>query len=177
VITESTAWPGHDVTIRPAAANDAGVVHELLSELATHESSLASVRVSPDDWAALLTDPRVRVVLAWAGDRPVGYVSAVRQLHLWSGREILALDDLYVRPEGREHGVGRLLMTVLAEHAAADGLSVIRWEMEPQNQGAQRFYRRLGAVLREKVVATWTPSAHPCPADTQPRRAFADDRL
>jgi ribosomal protein S18 acetylase RimI-like enzyme len=152
--------PTGQVTIQPAAPADAVIVHELLSELAGHERSLASVQISVDDWPALLADPRVRVLLAWAGDHPVGYVSAVRRLHVWSGAEILALDDLYVRPEGRDHGVGRRLMTALAEDAAAEGLTMIRWEMEPENHGAQRFYRRLGAVLREKVIATWTAPAH-----------------
>jgi ribosomal protein S18 acetylase RimI-like enzyme len=89
----------------------------------------------------------------------------VRQLHLWSGGEILALDDLYVRPEGRDHGVGRRLMTALAQQAAADGLTLIRWEMEPENHRAQRFYRRLGATLREKVIATWTPPTSPSPTE------------
>jgi hypothetical protein len=56
-------------------------------------------------------------------------------------------------------------MTALAEHATADGLTVIRWAMEPENHGAHRFYRRLGATSREKVIATWTPAAHPGPAE------------
>ena len=147
----------HPVTVRRAEPHDAATVHELLTELADHERSGASVGVRVDDWAGLLTDPRVRVLLAWLGQHPIGYVSAVRQLHLWSGREILAVDDLYVRPQARGGGVGHSLMTALGEQAAADGLTVIRWEMEPENHGAQRFYRRLGATLRAKVIATWSP--------------------
>jgi len=151
----------HPVTVRRAEPHDAATVLELLTELADYERSRASVGVTVDDWAQLLTDPRVRVLLAWVGEHPIGYVSAVRQLHLWSGREILALDDLYVRPEDRGGGVGDSLMTALGEQAAADGVTVIRWEMEPENNGAQRFYRRLGAALRGKVIATWSPQARP----------------
>ena len=151
----------HPVTERRAEPRDAATVHELLTELADHERSRASVGVTADDWAGLLTNPRVRVLLAWLGEHPIGYVSAVRQLHLWSGREILALDDLYVRPRSRGGGVGHSLMTALGEQAAADGLMVIRWEMEPENRGAQRFYHGLGAALRAKVIATWSPQIQP----------------
>jgi hypothetical protein len=32
--------------------------------------------------------------------------------------------------------------------------------MEADNDGGQRFYRRLGATLRPKVVATWAPESY-----------------
>jgi ribosomal protein S18 acetylase RimI-like enzyme len=86
-------------------------------------------------------------------------VSAVRQLHLWTGGDVLALDDLYVRPGCRDAGVGRRLMGALAALAAPEQL-LIRWGMEADNVGAQRFYRRLGATLRPKVLAAWTPAAY-----------------
>jgi ribosomal protein S18 acetylase RimI-like enzyme len=89
---------------------------------------------------------------------PAGYVSAVRRLHLWLGRDILSLDDLFVRDGYRDAGVGRLLMTELAALAAAERLA-IRWEMREDNHAAQRFYRRLGATLRTKVMAFWQPEA------------------
>ena len=72
----------------------------------------------------------------------------------WLGTDILALDDLYVREGYRDAGVGRLLMHELA--ALADGM-LIRWEVREDNVAAQRFYRRLGASLRTKVIAWWRP--------------------
>jgi GNAT superfamily N-acetyltransferase len=107
----------------------------------------------------MLARPEVVVLLAERGGAPVGYVSAVRQLHLWTGGDVLNLDDLYVRPGQRDDGVGRRLMTALARLAEPERL-LIRWGMESDNIGAQRFYRRLGAVLRPKVVAAWTPDAY-----------------
>ena len=89
----------------------------------------------------------------------VGYVSALRQLHLWTGGDVLNLDDLYVRPGHRDAGVGRRLMAALAAEAAPDQL-LIRWGMEADNVDAQRFYRQLGATLRPKVLASWPPSAY-----------------
>lgn len=72
---------------------------------------------------------------------------------------MLALDDLYVRPGHRDAGVGRLLMTALAALAEPDDL-VIRWGVETDNTDAQRFYERLGARLRDKVLAGWAPESY-----------------
>ncbi|MGZ4623565.1 MAG: N-acetyltransferase family protein [Blastococcus sp.] len=117
------------------------------------------MHVSDEQWAALLARPEVIVLLAERGGAAVGYVSAIRQLHLWTGGDVLNLDDLYVRPAHRDAGVGRKPMAALAALAAPEQL-LIRWGMEADNVDAQRVYRRLGATLRPKVLAAWTPSAY-----------------
>jgi ribosomal protein S18 acetylase RimI-like enzyme len=131
----------------------------MVVEIAAHEDQSDQVHVDVDRWRAMLARPEVVVLLAERGGAPVGYVSAVRQLHLWTGGDVLNLDDLYVRPGQRDDGVGRRLMTALARLAEPERL-LIRWGMESDNIGAQRFYRRLGATLRPKVVAAWTPDAY-----------------
>lgn len=100
------------------------------------------------------------VLIAENNRQPVGYVSALRRLHLWSGRDVLALDDLYVRNGFRSLGIGRMLMTELSGRVAPERLT-ITWGMEPGNLGAIRFYRSLGASLRPKVIASWPPSRQP----------------
>jgi len=72
---------------------------------------------------------------------------------------VLNLDDLFVRPAHRDAGVGRRLMAALAALASPEQL-IIRWGMEVDNVDAQRFYRRLGATLRPKVLAAWPPAAY-----------------
>ena len=131
----------------------------MVREIAAHEDQSAHVRVDEAQWRTLLARPDVIVLLAERNGGPVGYVSAVRQLHLWTGGDVLNLDDLYVRPGHRDAGVGRRLMAALAAVAAPDQL-FIRWGMEVDNVDAQRFYRRLGAALRPKVLASWPHSAY-----------------
>jgi ribosomal protein S18 acetylase RimI-like enzyme len=145
--------------IRRAATADATDVATLVGEIAAHEGQAAYVQVDSTRWRTLLERPEVIVLLAERDGRAVGYVSALRQLHLWTGGDVLNLDDLYVRPGHRSAGVGLRLMAALAGLAAPDRL-LIRWGMEPDNADAQRFYRRLGATLRPKVLAGWSPSAY-----------------
>ena len=156
------------VRIRQAGPADAQVVDALVREIAAHEGESEHVGATPDRWREVLGRADVTVLLAERDGETLGYVSAQRRLHMWSGEDILALDDLFVRAEARDGGVGRRLMTALAERAAADRL-VIRWEVKPENEAAQRFYRRLGGALFPMVVVRWLPDSYlPLIEDRQP---------
>lgn len=145
--------------IRRAGIQDAATVRELLLELAEHEHTAHAVHASVDDWTRMLADPAVVVLIAHVDDRPVGYVSGVRQLNLWVGHDILAMDDLYVRPGARDRGIGGELMAALADYARRDEL-LVTWGVREDNDAGHRFYRRLGATLRTKMVASWQPAAY-----------------
>jgi ribosomal protein S18 acetylase RimI-like enzyme len=157
---DSPAAPATSVVIvRRATPAEADDVAAMVGEIAAHEGQSSHVHVDVEQWRTLLARADVTVLLAHRAGAVVGYVSAIRQLHLWSGGDVLALDDLYVRPGHRDAGVGRQLMAALAALAAPERL-VIRWGMEVDNVDAQRFYRRLGATLRPKILAAWPPAAY-----------------
>jgi GNAT superfamily N-acetyltransferase len=157
--THTVHVPRPALHIRRATVADATEVATMVGEIAAHEDQVAHVQVDVNQWRTLLARPDVIVLVAERGNTAIGYVSAVRQLHLWTGGDVINLDDLYVRPGHRDGGVGRHLMGALAALAAPERL-IIRWGMEADNVDAQRFYARLGATLRPKVLAGWTPSAY-----------------
>jgi len=163
MLTDPTTTPttpaAARVTIRRATPDDAAEVVTMVEEIADLEDQATCVHVHLEQCRRLLTRPDVTVLLAERGSRQIGYVSAIRQLHLWTGGDVLNLDDLYVRPGHRDAGIGRQLMAALAAVAAREQL-LIRWGMEVDNVDAQRFYRRLGAALRPKILAAWPPSAY-----------------
>ena len=145
--------------VRRAEPDDAGTVMTLLGELAEHQGQSDSVQVTTEGYRTLLERPDVVVLIAERAGEPVGYVSATRSLNLWAGRDIMRLDDLYVRPDARAGGVGGVLMAEMARLAAAEQM-IVRWEAEVDNEPAHRFYGRLGARLRTKVIAAWTPDRY-----------------
>lgn len=152
--------PTTEVSIQRAGTADAQTIMEMVREIASHEGQLQHLSVTTERWAQMLARPDVVVLIASRDGAPVGYVSSVRRIHLWSEKDILALDDLYVREAARDAGVGRRLMAALAAGYAAPDQLTITWGVEPDNEAAQRFYRRLGATLRDKVVAGWSPTAY-----------------
>lgn len=147
-------------TVRRAVPADAELVRTLIGEIADHQDEGQYVTVTVDRWRELLADETVTVLVAEHDGHPAGYVSAVRRLHLWTGGDVLALDDLYVREQFRGQRVGELLMVELAREAALPQQLTITWGMRTSNEGAQRFYARLGATLKTKVLAAWPYDAY-----------------
>jgi GNAT superfamily N-acetyltransferase len=58
---------------------------------------------------------------------------------------LLFLKDLFVRDQVRGAGVGRALIDFLADHCLSHGIGRIDLTTEDWNEGALRFYARLGA--------------------------------
>lgn len=150
--------PAAPVTVRRACPTDAATVLDMLIELARYERSLDAVDLDETRLADLIARPDVIVLIADVGGEPAGYVSAARQVKFWTGGEITALDDLFVREGHRNRGIGETLMRNLAE-MTADDTSIIRWEIDPDNHAGSRFYERLGATIRTKLVASWAVPA------------------
>ncbi|MGW0801409.1 N-acetyltransferase family protein [Nonomuraea sp. NPDC002799] len=143
------------VTIRPATPNDAFALHTLMRELAAHQGHETDVALTPERLKELLGRTDIGYLIAERGDETIGYVSWVERVSLWSGHDYLALDDLYVRADERSSGVGERLMRAIA---AASGGRTIRWEVAEANEGALRFYQRLGADVRTKKICRWQVS-------------------
>ena len=143
------------MNIRRAGPTDADVVLTMLVELARHENSLDHVDLDEARLATLLARPDVTILIAEIDGDPVGYVSAARQVKFWTGGEITALDDLFVRDGYRNRNIGEALMRTLAS-LTADDTPIIRWEVDTDNHSGLRFYARLGASIRTKCVASWT---------------------
>ncbi|WP_109505663.1 GNAT family N-acetyltransferase [Nocardioides speluncae] len=149
-----------ELRIREAAPADAELVLAMVREIADHQDQGEHVTITADRWRELLARPEVTVLIAERDGAALGYVSAVRRLHLWSGGDVIGLDDLYVREAARDLGVGKALMLELSRLAQPEQLT-IAWGVEPHNEGAIRFYDRLGAYLRNKVVVSWPASQRP----------------
>ncbi len=89
----------------------------------------------------------------------LGYATCVPEFATWAGAEYLHMDCLYLRPGHRGRGIGRALIDAVAAHAAALGLPEVQWNTPDWNDGAIRFYDRLGATARTKQRYTLrTPS-------------------
>lgn len=150
--------PTTPVSIVRASPADAAAVAAMVGEIADLLGQ-GPVTVSAQTWEERLIRDDVIVLVAWRAGEAIGYVSAIRRLHLWSPHDVIALDDLYVREGERGDGVGeRLIRALAAGHAHDEGLT-ITWGCEPSNTGALRFYERLGARLHTKVHAAWSPTA------------------
>ena len=77
---------------------------------------------------------------------PAGFALFFHNFSTFLGQRGLYLEDLFVRPAFRGHGVGLALMKHLARIAVARGCGRFEWSVLDWNAPAIGFYRRIGAV-------------------------------
>ena len=148
------------VKIRAALPADAPVLAKMIMELAVHEGSADDASFSVDDVTRALSGdpPRLRALLAEDSAGAAGFVTYTIDFAIWTGADVLRVDDVFVSARARGRGTGRQMMTAIAGIASAGGMTA-RWEIEPKNLQAQQFYRGLGVVIRDKIVARWSLEA------------------
>lgn len=139
-------------SIRPAVPGDAGTVFRFIVELAAFER--LSDHVDTDGAAARLDEhlfgpsPACEVLLAEREGRPVGFALFFPVYSTFKAQRCMHLEDLFVAPDERGAGIGEALLRAVAGVAHARGCARLQWCVLDWNEGAIRFYRRLGADVK-----------------------------
>ncbi|MGH7036792.1 MAG: GNAT family N-acetyltransferase [Stellaceae bacterium] len=143
-----------NIKIRFAAAEDAGLLLQLIRELAVYEKLIDEVTASEADLRRYGFGPerRFEALIASLDGEPVGYALFLPDFSTFSGRPGLFLEDIYIREPARRCGVGRRLLARLAAIAVERGCPALNFHVLTWNP-AQGFYRRLGFALRD----AWQP--------------------
>lgn len=142
--------------IREARPDDTGDLLRLVRALADYEREPDAVEATEDSLARALfgPDPRVHAFVAEMDGRVVGMAVWFLSYSTWTGRHSLYLEDLFVEPDARRHGVGRALIRRLAQRALELGCARMDWSVLDWNEPAMAFYRTLGARPMEEWT-TW----------------------
>ncbi|HEY1270734.1 MAG TPA: GNAT family N-acetyltransferase [Terriglobales bacterium] len=137
------------LSIRPATVNDAPLLSRLIRELAEFERELDQVVMSEADLRRDGFGPQTRfraVIAEWDG-QAAGYALFFGFYSTWEGRPGLFLEDLFVRSQFRGKGIGKALLSHVAQLARRENCYGIRWEVLDWNQPAIEFYEKLGATF------------------------------
>lgn len=135
-------------TIRPAIPADVPTILALIRELAEYER-LADQCVADEAglYAALFgLKPVAEALIAEFDAQPAGFALFFHNFSTFLARPGIYLEDLYVRPQHRRHGIGRALLQRLAEIATQRNGARLEWAVLNWNQPAINFYKQLGAV-------------------------------
>ena len=152
-------------TLRPAEPRDLPAIAGLIEELALFENLAHLLQMTPDKLEPHLFGPRP-VVEALVGEVTYGDADAPQvcafALYFTNFSTFLAkpglyLEDLYVQPDHRRSGLGRRLLTRLAEIAVERDYGRFEWSVLDWNENAIRFYEKMGAdVLPEWRICRLT---------------------
>jgi GNAT superfamily N-acetyltransferase len=133
------------VLVRPAERKDRPQLLDLIEGyFAFYRTPFARPKVEAL-FDLLEQDPALGVQLvAEADGRLQGFASLYACLDTLVADRILVMNDLFVDPSFRDHGVGAALFDASLAYATAHGYARLDWVTAQDNKDAQRFYDRHG---------------------------------
>lgn len=136
------------IAIRPAGPADAGLILAFIRELGEYERLSHEVVADEAGLAAQLFGerPRAEVLIAEVDGAAAGFALFFHNFSTFLGKPGLYLEDLFVRPTFRGHGLGKRLMVRLARIAVERDCGRFEWSVLDWNTPAIDFYRSLGAT-------------------------------
>lgn len=142
------------LSLRPATPADVPLVLELIEGLAEYERLRHECHATAEllHRALFGERPYAEVVIAERDRVAAGFALFFHNFSTFLTRPGIYLEDLFVRPEHRGHGVGRALLQYLATLALQRGCGRLEWAVLDWNESAIGFYRKLGAVPQDE----WT---------------------
>ncbi|MDA2913828.1 GNAT family N-acetyltransferase [Acidobacteriia bacterium AH_259_A11_L15] len=119
-------------------------------ELQRQVWGFADIELVPKDVIVVAASTGGQVFGAFEGGEMVGFVLAFPGYR--NARPYLHSHMLAVRPESRDHGVGRRLKLKQREDALARGLELVEWTFDPlELKNAYFNVERLGVIVRRYV--------------------------
>lgn len=148
-----TAAGGGGCRVRPFEAGDAEAVAAMVAGLhrevghdpatAPGAAELRNAFLGAGAWGFLL----VAVPDGDAAEpEPVGYATGYATYETEFAARGFYMGDLYVAPDRRRRGVGRVLVAAMAAEARARGGRFLWWTSLPGNAAAHRFYASVGGA-------------------------------
>lgn len=140
--------------LRPATIDDVPLILEFIRALAEYERMLDDVVATEDMLRETLfgVRPAAEVILCFEGERPAGFALFFHNYSTFRGRPGIYLEDLYVRPEFRGRGYGKLLLATLARLCVERNCARLEWSVLDWNTPSIDFYKSLGAMPMDE----WT---------------------
>lgn len=145
---------GNSIEIRPLDRHDAPALAVLMADYA--KAMGGAVRhPKPKDVLRLFDEPFVGLLGAWNGDTLVAFALFFDLPEAISGERAGQLDDLYVSPNARGHGLARALIAHLTEIGRERNWVHLRWLVPEDNAAALRAYEGISEAAPWQSRVIW----------------------
>lgn len=140
-------------TIRFAKEEDTKLILDFIKELADYEKLLKEVEATEEILKdSLFIQKKAEVIIGEYDGKPVGFALFFHNFSTFLGRPGLYLEDLYIRPELRNKGLGKIMLSYLGKLAMERNCGRLEWWCIDWNEPSIKFYKGLGA----KPMDEWT---------------------
>ena len=141
-------------TIEPVTPGELPVLLELILELARFEKLEHEVESTVPLLEKSFFGPNAvaGALLAKKGEAVAGYAIYFFTFSSFVGRKGIWLEDVYVRPDFRQQGLGKKLIEAVARVGVAQDCGRFEWTALNWNKTALDFYEELGARTLDEWV-------------------------
>ena len=142
--------------IRRGTARDVPTILALIKGLAEYERLAHEVRATPGALRRHGFGPRpyFETLICSRERTPVGFALYFFTYSTFLASPSLYLEDLFVIPEWRGKGVGKLLLAHIAAIAESRNCGRMEWAVLDWNTPSIGFYENLGAQLKREWILT-----------------------
>lgn len=138
-----------ELTLRPATPADVSVLFDLIKALAEYEK-LSDAVVGNEEALRehLFGDrPYIEAILAdWDGET-AGFALFFHNYSTFLTQPGIYLEDLFVLPEYRRRGIGKAILSYLAQLSVSRGGGRLEWSVLDWNENAIALYEKMGATI------------------------------
>ena len=131
--------------VRRAVHGDVLALMELKRQMAVAEQTTHLIKASAEEWARDCFGPRARfhAIVAERHGAAVGLLTFNEQAFAGWLATTVYVQDIYVMPEHRRHGIGRALLAAAAAEATRCGACLVYLNVHEANP-ARRLYEQAG---------------------------------
>jgi len=142
------------LSIRKAVAKDTALILHFIRELAIYEKAEHEVKATEHTikQSIFANDSHVSALICEQGDQALGMAIYFYNYSTWLAKPGLYLEDLYVSPEHRGQGAGKLLLKKMAQIALKDNCGRFEWSCLDWNKPSRDFYQSIGAQSQDEWV-------------------------
>lgn len=140
------------VEIKKIRKEDAGVLYDMIREMAGYEHELDEVKTSKQKIEQTICNGMdANCFITWVDGEPAAYVVYFYTYSTYLGCRNLYVEDVFVRPAYRNLGLGAKILRFMARLAIQEGCPRMDWTCLDWNTNAISFYKHLGAShLKER---------------------------
>jgi len=143
-----------DLTIQPATESDVPIILDFIRGLAEYEKLSHEMQATESQLRQHLFGqrPAAEAILARLAGKPVGFALFFTTFSTFAGLPGIWLEDLFVLADYRGRGVGRALLSAVAQIAIERNCGQVEWTVLDWNTPAVQLYQKLGA----QPMSDWT---------------------
>ena len=130
-----------------------GLIFNFIRELADYEKLLHEMVATEDILMdSLFNKKAAEVIIGEYDGEPIGFALFFHNFSTFLGKPGIYLEDIYIKPEMRGKGYGKILLAFLADLAIKRNCGRFEWWCLDWNEPSINFYKSIGAAPMDK----WT---------------------